>query len=87
MADRGDTPTGMQPANDALYLVFQAGHPHVDECNDPVRYGSTRVNPSTDGELAFKDWQDTRAQSHIDNGTPIPPEVVPGQQPVEGVIT
>lgn len=67
---REDTPTGMQPYHEALYLVYQPAHPQIDEYNDPITYGESLVDPSDD-PLAFVEWQDSRAQAMVDAGSPL----------------
>lgn len=72
-----DTPTGMQPADDALYLVFQRGHPHPDEFNDALTYGQRP--PQGLQPLEHNQWREDRAQANKDTGSPLvtPPEINP----------
>lgn len=73
----GDTPTGMQPYHDAGYLIHQEAHPHVDEYNQPIRYGLDKPDP-TFQPFEFLDWKDERAETNKESGSPLPPgEVTP----------
>jgi hypothetical protein len=66
----------MAPADDALYLVFQRGHPHPDEWNDPFSYGARP--PQSLQPLEHNQWREDRAQAMKDTGSPIVPDFPEG---------
>jgi hypothetical protein len=69
-------PHGQTSYTDGAFLPFRAGHPHVDELNNPTAFGD-RPHMHED-PVAFKQWEQDRADSMKEHGSPIhPPEEPP----------